>query len=577
MRLKDAWSQDVVLGALKKSIEQNRAQGRALDFALVTGDLAFSGKDEEYTLVEAFIKAISVASGIPVERFFCVPGNHDIDRDKQSLCFAGARRQLVSPNAVDPILAPDDNLKTLLKRQEAYRRFQSRYFEKQERTQTGDGLAYVSVLEIDDVVVAIVALDSAWLCEGGPSDHGKILIGERQVLGALEITEQLRPHVVIAMAHHPLHLLQEFDRLASHKRINSSCDFYHCGHLHQPDAHGAGFDGKACLTVAAGASFETRESHNSYAVVTLSLDDNMRTLTTVQYDQAQGGFVYSRDQKFPFELHSAAQCSVGELAEAFLTYSVASSGFAYYLAALLLGKKSEVPIAGSPTHFFASVTLLDGEGDDILCAKTIDFLRFRNALSVFVGRMPIQALVDQRGRAVDAYSQELKARSAVDSELAARLAAHDADARNLVLAQPASSFTIDLLNEMAASKDWQLLLGHAQRHVTSPDKIVSKRARRMVALALAQNTSIADKKHAIAAYRKLIDEGFAEPEDRMTLVVVLYELGEAERAKAELLAAVKASARNVHASLLELGNRIAMETGDRHFRQALNAATEGVN
>jgi len=576
MRARDAWSQDIILRALKTSIEADKAQGRILDFALVTGDLAFSGKANEYTLLETFLTEISSASGVPLERFFCVPGNHDIDREKQTLCFAGARKQLVSPNAVDPILAPDDNLATLSKRQSAYRDFQSSFLGAQHRTPTPDGLAYVSSLEIDDVVVAIVGLDSAWLCEGGESDHGRILIGERQVLGALELAAERKPHVVIALAHHPLHLLQEFDRIAALQRINANCDFYHCGHLHQPGAHGAGFDAKACLTIAAGSSFETRESHNTYTVVTLSLDDGIRTLTTVQYDQGQGGFVYSSNQEFPFELRAAAPCDLGELAEAILASSVASSEFAYYLAALLLGKKSEVPIPGGASHFFASVDVLDLQAG-ALRERTIEFLRFRNALGVFGGRMPLRSLVDQRGLAVDAYATELKARCATDTGLAARLVAHDADARNLVSAQPTSSFAVDLLSDLAASQEWQLLLDQAERHMSSADRTVSTQARRMYALGLAHGANGADKQQAATQYRMLIDEGLAEPEDRAVLVALLHGLGATDDAKAALLDALEVVPSKSHAPLLELGNRLAVETGDRNFRNVLKTAGNGAN
>lgn len=61
MRARDEWSQDVILRALTKSIAQAKADGHTLDFVLVTGDLAFSGKPKEYRLVEAFLTAISEA------------------------------------------------------------------------------------------------------------------------------------------------------------------------------------------------------------------------------------------------------------------------------------------------------------------------------------------------------------------------------------------------------------------------------------------------------------------------------------------------------------------------------------
>jgi predicted phosphodiesterase len=572
MRPRDEWSQDVVLRAMTKSIAQARGEGRNLDFVLVTGDLAFSGKPNEYELVKAFLTSISEASGVPREKFFCVPGNHDVDRDKQTLCFVGARQQLTSPNAVDPILAPDDNLGTLLQRQQAYRDFQTSYFAGQVRTATADGMAYVASLEIDSIVVVIVGLNSAWLSEGGESDHGKLLIGERQLMGALDIADRCKPHVVIAMAHHPLHLLHEFDRVAALDRISAGCDFFHCGHLHQPEARGAGFDATACLNVAAGASYETRETHNTYSVVRLNLDEGTRTLTTVQYDKGRGGFVYSSDEPFPFELSPAATCELGELAEAISGLSVDVAPSAHYLAALLLGQKAEVPVAGPTGYVFASVAVLEAQPEDDLHRKTIEFLRFRNVLRVFVGRVSLQTLLQRRGQAVRVYGDELKARCAGDSELAARVSGHDGDVRRLLASQPKVTYAVDLLADLAAAQEWGLLRDQAERQLTSPNPAVVAQARRMMALALAHGADDEDKEEAMRQYRALIADGAAEASDRTNLVCLLHGLGEFDEAKRLVLESVGVSTQSALAALVDLGNRLVADTGDRSFRLELEAA-----
>jgi predicted phosphodiesterase len=572
MRPLDEWSHDVVLRAMTTSIAQARETGCTADFVLVTGDLAFSGKPNEYELLKSFLTALSEASGVPRERIFCVPGNHDVDRDKQTLCFLGARQQLTSPNAVDPILAPDDNLRTLLQRQQAYRDFQAYYFSRQVRTTTVDGLAYVASLTIDDVIVVIVGLNSAWLSEGGDGDHGKLLIGERQIMGAFDIVERCQPHVVIAMAHHPLHLLRDYDRVAALNRINARCDFFHCGHLHQPEARGAGFDARACLTVAAGASFETRETHNTYTVVRLDFDQGIRALTTVQYDKGRGAFLYYSNEPFPFELGPAATCELGELAEALGAFSGDCSAFAYYLAALLLGQKAEVPVPSPTGYVFASVSVLDTQPEDALRRKTIEFFRFRNALRVFVGRMSLQALLERRGQAVKAYGEELKARCAADPALADRISGHDVDVRSLVASQPKVTYAADLLADLAAAQEWSLLRDQAERQLGSPNPAVVAQARRMMALALAHGPDEADKREAIGQYRALIADGAAEASDRTRLVSLLHGLRKFDEAKQLVLESVAVSPPGALGAVIELGNRLVTETGDRAFRLDLEAA-----
>ncbi|MBE3063738.1 MAG: metallophosphoesterase, partial [Spirochaetes bacterium] len=121
---RDVWSQDIVLRALCDHMARQRGSGTAADFIMVTGDLAFSGKVEEYALAAGFLDALSAASGVPRRLMFTIPGNHDVDRDRQKLCFVGARASLENQSRVDALLTGGEDLETLLKRQENYRRFE---------------------------------------------------------------------------------------------------------------------------------------------------------------------------------------------------------------------------------------------------------------------------------------------------------------------------------------------------------------------------------------------------------------------------------------------------------------------
>jgi 3',5'-cyclic AMP phosphodiesterase CpdA len=61
MLVSAAWSQDVVLKAMCEDIARQRKGGASADFILATGDLAFSGKADEYKLAAAF----SMLSALP--------------------------------------------------------------------------------------------------------------------------------------------------------------------------------------------------------------------------------------------------------------------------------------------------------------------------------------------------------------------------------------------------------------------------------------------------------------------------------------------------------------------------------
>lgn len=575
MRQRDEWSQDIVLHAMADSIRQHRCKGLTLDFILATGDLSFSGKKEEYELVKTFLDDLVGASGVPRERIFCIPGNHDVNRDRQKLCFQGARNALTSPNTVDPVLTPDnDDLSTLRQRQEAYRDFQNSYFVGQVRTPTPEGLAYVSSLTIDDVIIAIIGLNSAWLAEGGNGDHGNLLIGERQVTNALEAAEQIDAHITIGMAHHPLHLLRDFDRTPAIRHITTHCDFYHCGHLHQPESYGTGFDASACLFVAAGASFETRESQNSYSLIKLDLLAGTRTLTTIHYNPGHGAFELSNEVSFPIRLSPSSICTIGELAEAMAALDVSLLPHAYYLAALIMEQKTEVPIPYRDGYAFGTIAVLDEmpETDDYR-RKITAFLRFGNALTVFYGRQPLSELLAQYGEVVKDYGADLLFRCQSDAVLGSRLAQQDADVRNLLASQPQVSFAIDLFTDLVQSQDWELLAQQAKRHIENPDAQTQVQARRMVALALAHSSEVDNRNDAICAYQALIHDRLAETQDRGNLATLLLDTGRSDEAKGVVLQAIAVCSREELGYLNTIGQRIVGQIGDREFRKQLEEAT----
>ena len=255
-----------------------------------------------------------------MDRIFCIPGNHDIDRTRHDICFRGAVSELKNTSKVDAFLGGSEDLETLLTRQENFRRFQNSLFVDQVRSPTQDGLGYVSKIEVGESKLAILALDSAWLAGGGKEDHGRLLIGERQVINAIEMGQQGddKPHVVLAMAHHPFHLLQEFDRPLVQSRLEDAVHFFHCGHLHEPENRLSGPVGTGCLTVAAGASYETRQSRHAYSMVKLDLLQGTRNVSVFRYNPRGGTYSTESSDDFPLELTPIATCSLGKLAGAII-------------------------------------------------------------------------------------------------------------------------------------------------------------------------------------------------------------------------------------------------------------------
>ncbi len=572
MRVSDAWSQDVVLKAMCDHVARQRADGMTLDFILATGDLTFSGKADEYKLTASFFDALSTVSGVVRDYIFCIPGNHDVDRERQKMCFLGARTFLQNQNQVDLLLSPGEDLETLLKREENYKHFQTSYFKAQDRTCTADGLGYVSCISIDDVRIAIAGLDSAWLAEGGMEDYGKLLIGERQVINSLELANTLDPHIVIGMSHHPFHLLLEFDHQIVKNRIECACRFFHCGHLHEPESVIGGYKSTGCLTLSAGASFETRQSHNTYSIVTLDLLHALSTVEIAQYNPSDGSFSFTSSHDYRIEL-PAVTCSVIELAQVMQTYSGKLAPWSHYLSALLLDQKAEFPILTQNNFTFGSFDVIEDLPDSDLKHKTSEFMGFKNVLHVFYKRVPLHDIFVKRGAAVEKYGDVLRQLCSMDSALESRLAVQEEEAKMLASTELQEDFshTVILLKELAAAGEWKLLRDRAKRHVDSLNPTVAIHAKRMLALGLAHSDEATDKKKAIDIFRSLTKDQSTEFTDAGNLAILLMEVmkdDSLEEAKTLVLDGIrKFPVKADYYS--DIGQRIVEATGDRHFRQQI--------
>jgi predicted MPP superfamily phosphohydrolase len=577
MRVTTGWSQDVVLKAMCDDIERQRKDGISADFILVTGDLAFSGQADEYKLVASFFDALVSASGVHKDRIFCIPGNHDIDRERHKMCFLGCRYFAQSQNQIDELLAPTDDLETLLKRQEHYRKFQSSYLNGQLREWTADGLAYVSSLTIEDLDIAIVGYDSAWLAEGGMGDNGKLLIGERQVINGVQLTNKINAPIVIGMAHHPSHLLQDFDRRPVQKRVQASCHFFHCGHLHEPETMTAGLEASGCLTLFAGAAFDTRHSQNTYSIITLDLLQGNRTVKTIQYHPASGAFAFASSDEFPIEITPYGTCGVGELAKAMAAYHQPLSPLSHYLSALLLDQKTELPILpGKNNYVFGSYAVLAAQPDSELKGKTKQFVAFKNVLRVFYTRISLAEIFARYGDAIANYGAALDKECKAHQELKQRLADLEKDAQTIATTDTTSAFsnTLYLLDELAVAHDWALLRVQAARHLNSTDQTLALHAKRLIALSLAHSTEASDKASAVAHYQALIHESTSLPTDNGNLANLFLEMERFDDAKSVILEGIEKFPPSATEYFSPIGLRIAEAAGDRTFRQQLHAAIE---
>ena len=561
-----------VLSAMLENINRRTAMGEKMDFVLATGDLAFSGKRSEYELVAGFLGDLVGLAGVSPEKIFCVPGNHDVQRERSKMCFRGARAEIQSESDIYRLLADEEERKQLLRRQQHYRAFESCFLGDQDREYTDDRLGYVTKVELDDLRIAIIGLNSSWLADGGASDEGKLLIGESQVRNAIEIAKEYAPHVVIGLQHHPFDLLQRFDRRSVQRRLEEVCNFVHCGHLHDPDVTEVVVENGRCITITAGASFESRVFRNSFTTVEFDPLAGRVEVAFVEYNPQTSKYEFESRKTLDHRIDGPCNCTVEELAEAINSYCKDAGDMSRYLSSLLLGLSSDVPMPSNGTVEFGNWNLIEGVSDATFRSVAAKFKAVGRAVRLLHGPKSLAEILTAHGDPIRMFVLALKALSEQEPVVKEYLKMQNevrTKSRSLESGE-SLRHTVDLLRDLMRADDWESVRNLAERTVGVSEGAPRARVTRILALCLARSTEECDKVRAVELYKEVADSEQAEAGDWGALATLLMELKRYDQAKGVLREGI-GRFPDQSLAFVEIGTRLVQECGDRVFRDWLIA------
>ena len=183
------------------------------DFVFLSGDLAFSGNEEEYSKVVAeFLHQLREA--LPKKPyFFCVPGNHDVAWDRIDPEFeARIRKELSNETAVISHLM-DSHEQQQRDREEGFERLKNYFQFMQTWSDLGPismdgGYCYCARVAHLGISVGIAGLNSAWRSTHKLDrtvdvdlDLQHLLLSEPQVNQVFEYIKDA--DLKIALVHHP--------------------------------------------------------------------------------------------------------------------------------------------------------------------------------------------------------------------------------------------------------------------------------------------------------------------------------------------------------------------------------------
>lgn len=173
----DKFKQEDALKAVRRDVVKRAQHGFQPDLILVTGDLAYTGAAAEYGPVAQFLGELANELRLSRRNILVCPGNHDVDRSRCPVVREGCVLSLRSISDTTEFLCSEE-LAHIKTRQSGYDEFVAGFYDGNVALQYDPtGLHLYREVEIEDVIVSILAVNSSWLCKGGEDDQGKLQVG----------------------------------------------------------------------------------------------------------------------------------------------------------------------------------------------------------------------------------------------------------------------------------------------------------------------------------------------------------------------------------------------------------------
>lgn len=249
------WDQRLVLAALRDDLaklsDHNIPKPNAI---FVTGDIAWSGRAEQYVEARQWLDELRLLLGIGFDCIFAVPGNHDVDRS--------ADADTAIKRLVRGLRNGDEDLDDALDHAEDRARLARR---KKDYLDFVENLGNVHAVKAETRMfwshaVALgggyglhaIGLDTAILAMDD-SDQGKLRVGKKQIAQAYEGKSDERT-IVVVLGHHPLRDRWLHDEREVERNIRRVADVYLSGHVHDHESESMLSGGDTGLIrIAAGA------------------------------------------------------------------------------------------------------------------------------------------------------------------------------------------------------------------------------------------------------------------------------------------------------------------------------------
>lgn len=254
---------------------RKQASGLNIIGIIVTGDIAYSGKNDEFKEAGKWLDDLSDAVGCASTDVQVVPGNHDIDRNEISTGCRLMIKEVVEngEEILDGYLDNPADCEELYRKLRSYLSFAEGYNCHLDKK---GGIASNKTFRLaPDRRLRFVGMNSAIMCYGSENESDLVLGARQRVL------HNEKGEEVVVLCHHPLHWFKDSEKARNY--IRNRARVLLTGHEHTPTATVDNVKGGCdLLSLASGAAVPPKadeEYRYTYNILTFDWDAEADALT----------------------------------------------------------------------------------------------------------------------------------------------------------------------------------------------------------------------------------------------------------------------------------------------------------
>jgi predicted MPP superfamily phosphohydrolase len=265
-------NQKIVYEAFLKDLRSSNSKILRPDIIIFSGDIVRDGDDNEsFSLVKKnFIEPLLEDTGLDKDRFFLIPGNHDVQRGAIS-------KRISVQESLEDQLSERDKLNEFYAsnpHHEYIRQKLNNFLSMKESLDNNSVIAsdlFFDACYVRELDIALACINTAWMSRGGLSDRSDrqhLLVPEFSVRRALEAFPETK--VKILVGHHPLDWLADYAHQDMRRLLERGFNMYLHGHMHEPIAASVHSTIGHTLMHQSGALYTDRRRYNGYSLISVS-------------------------------------------------------------------------------------------------------------------------------------------------------------------------------------------------------------------------------------------------------------------------------------------------------------------